>query len=482
MIVAVALAAKLALLERLPVAAAALQAQRARAAAEATVNTPHFRGAALELQTVTSHETLASGPAETGKTWAGLWRLDSLMRETPGATAVIARKVRADMGTTVLRTWDRIVAIRGGVHQRGGEHASAYEYPNGSVVFPLGMDRPGKVLSGELDFVYVNQAEELARDDWETLSTRVTGRGAVTKTPMLFGDCNPGPPTHWILSRPSLRLLHSVHKDNPTLYDEAGNLTAQGERTMRILDALTGVRRERLFLGRWVAAEGVVYEDFERGVHVIDRFAIPNDWRRIRVIDFGYTNPFVCLWFAIDPDGRAYCYRELYRTGRIVEDHARDIRRLSQGEAISLTLADHDAEDRATLERHGVPTRPAFKALTPGIQAVQARLRRAGDGKPRIFFFGDILVERDEELARAKKPCSTLQEFEVYSYPKSAEGKPLKEDPEKLFDHGMDTVRYLVAHLDLASTGDIAQAVAGPAAVFWGGADGPGPGHAGAWS
>jgi uncharacterized membrane protein len=54
---------------------------------------------------------------------------------------------------------------------------------------------------------------------------------------------------------------------------------------------------------------------------------------------------------------------------------------LSQGEAIEATVADHDAEDRATLERYGVYTQPATKDVSPGIQAVQARLRRAGDGK-----------------------------------------------------------------------------------------------------
>lgn len=486
MIMATALAARLLLHEYLPIAAATLKAQRDRAAIAASVNAPTFRGAALEVQTATDHELLLSGPAETGKTYAGLYRLDTLLRETPGATAVIARKVRADMGTTVLRTWDRITALRGGVTVRGGSHPKAYEYPNGSTVYPIGLDRPGKVLSGEFDFVYANQAEELSRDDWETVTTRTTGRGAVTRTPMLFGDCNPGPPSHWILSRPTLRLLHSRHVDNPTLYHEDGTLTEQGERTMRILDALVGVRRERLYFGRWVAAEGIVYEAFDRGLHEIDRFDIPADWRRVRAIDFGYTNPFVCQWWAIDPDGRAFLYREVYRTGRIVEDHARKIVRLSAGERISTSVADHDSEDRATLERHGVPTVAAHKAILPGIQAVQARLRPAGDGRPRLFVFRDALVERDEALAAVKKPCSTAQEFEMYSWAKSADGRPVKEEPVKLFDHGMDAMRYLVAYLDLAPDGDVAASIAGTPAVFangWGdGAAGLGPGHPGAWA
>ncbi len=410
-----------------------------------------FRGAASEAQAVQAHEWILAGPAETGKTFAALWRLDALLRSTPNARAVFVRKVRADMGGTVLVTWRRVTELRGTPPETyGGAHPEWYGYPNGAQCFVAGMDRPGKVLSGEFDWVYVNQAEELGLDDWETLSTRVTGRGAVTPHPMLFGDCNPGPPSHWILSRPALRVMHSRHEDNPTLWRD-GAWTEQGTRTLAILDSLTGVRRERLRFGRWVAAEGVVYEDFDRGVHVVEPFPIPAEWRRFRSVDFGYTNPFVCQWWALDPDGRAYLYRELYRAGRLVEDHARDIRNLTGSESIEATVADHDAEDRATLARHGIVTVAAKKAVSQGIQAVQSRLRRAGDGRPRLFVFRGALVGRDESLAEARRPVCTADEFETYSWPKGADGKPVKEEPVKADDHGLDALRYACMHFDGAA-------------------------------
>lgn len=410
-----------------------------------------FSGAALEAQSVTEHEWVLAGPAETGKTFSGLWRLDALLRATPKARAVLVRKIRADMGGTVLATWERVTGLRGSPPTvYGGAHPEWYGYPNGAKCFVAGMDRPGKVLSGEFDWVYVNQAEELGVDDWETLSTRVTGRGAVTGHPMLFGDCNPGPPSHWILKRGPLRVIHSRHEDNPTLWDGSA-WTEQGRRTLAVLDSLTGVRRERLRFGRWVAAEGVVYEDFDRGVHVVEPFTVPPDWRRVRVVDFGYTNPFVCQWWAVDPDGRAYLYRELYRAGRLVEDHARDIRRLTGSEHVEATVADHDAEDRATMARHGIVTVPAKKAVGLGIQAVQARLRPAGDGRPRLFIFRGALVDRDQSLADARRPVCTADEFETYSWPKGADGKPVKEEPVKADDHGMDAMRYAVMHIDGAT-------------------------------
>lgn len=445
MIVAALLAASLSHYtpEQIPFLAAAAALQSARAA---TV-TPEFRGAALEAQETTSHEWVLAGPAETGKTFAGLWRVDSELRRVPRSRWVIVRKVRADMGSTVMNTWARVSGLRGAPIAYGGQEPEWFDYPNGSRLYVAGMDRPGKVLSGEYDGIYVNQLEELRLADFETLTTRCTGRGVQTDTPMLCGDCNPGPPNHWILGRKALKVFHSRHEDNPTLWDGSA-WTEQGKRSLAILDSLTGVRKDRLRFGRWLGAEGAVYEEFDRGLHVIKRFEIPADWRRFRSIDLGYTNPFVCQWWALDPDGRAYLYREIYRTGRLVEDHARDIKALSEGEKIEATIADHDAEDRATLERHGVGTIPAFKSVTVGIQAVQRRLQKANDGKPRMFVLEGSLVSRDSALADAYKPTCTEEEFEVYVWAKAADGKPLKEEPAKAFDHGMDAARYFVAHVD----------------------------------
>jgi PBSX family phage terminase large subunit len=410
--------------------------------------TPQFRGAALRAQDITASEWMIAGPAETGKTFAALYRLDTLLRTTPKASYALVRKVAADIGPTVLRTYQRVLALSGsGATAYGGNSPQWYDYPNGARLWIGGMDRPGKVLSGERDGIYVNQAEELTIDDWETLSTRTTGRGAVTRTPMLFGDCNPGPSTHWIINRASLDVLYSKHEDNPTLYTDAGTITEQGRRSMAVLDALTGVRYKRLRLGLWVAAEGTVY-DFDRSVHLVDRFTVPAEWRRIRVVDFGYTHPFVCQWWAIDPDGRMYLYREIYMTQRTVKVHAAAIHALSTGERYEATIADHDAEDRATLAENGIKTIAAQKAVSPGLQAVETRMKLAGDSRPRLVVMRDTVTERDESLVEHRKPLSTEQEFEMYVWPKDAGGKTVKEAPIKENDHGMDAMRYAVAYID----------------------------------
>jgi phage terminase large subunit len=117
-----------------------------------------------------------------------------------GLNGAILRKTQADVYGSVLQTFERIID-GAPVEPYGGEKTQKYTYSNGSVVWVGGMDKAGKVLSSERDFVYVNQAEQLTLDDWESITTRTTGRGAVMPYTMTFGDCNPGGSKHWIRER-----------------------------------------------------------------------------------------------------------------------------------------------------------------------------------------------------------------------------------------------------------------------------------------
>lgn len=416
------------------------------------------RGGALALFYARDPEVLLDGPAGTGKSRAILEKAHLCLMKYPGCRILAVRKTRKSMTDSVLVTFEEKVLPEGSPLAEGPSRQmrQVYRYPNRSELVIGGMDNATKIMSTEYDIIVVFESTELTEDDWEKLTTRL--RNGVIPYQQLLGDCNPAAPTHWLNQRciaKRARRILSRHEDNPTVT----------EQYLNTLRNLTGARRARLYEGKWAAQEGLVYDGYDAAVHLLDRTTtlygltgdperpIPTAWRRFRVVDFGYTNPFVCQWWAIDPDGRLFRYREIYHTRRLVEDHARQINDLSAGEAFEVTVADHDAEDRATLERSGIPTTPALKAVTLGIQAVQSRLRAAGDGKRRLFLLRDSLVEVDEELQAAKRPTSTEEEFESYIWPKGKDGKTEKEEPVKKDDHGMDTTRYAVAHLDLQPEG-----------------------------
>jgi hypothetical protein len=133
---------------------------------------------------------------------------------------------------------------------------------------------------------------------------------------LLLGDCNPGPPTHWIPLRAKqghLILLHSKHRDNPELYDpETGELTEGGKQRMAALESLTGTQRERLLHGKWVMPEGAIYSSFRDEIHKIATPHLEPYWPRVVGID--PTGAYVAaVWLAFDPRQKVLIvYREYY--------------------------------------------------------------------------------------------------------------------------------------------------------------------------
>ncbi|MFF2964243.1 phage terminase large subunit [Streptomyces sp. NPDC057963] len=440
------------------------------------------RGAAQDLFRIRDSEVVVAGPAGTGKSLACLFRLHFAALSTSGIRCLIVRKTAVSLGSTTLVTYEKKVAVdalsRGIVRWFGGSarEAPSYRYANGSVIVVGGMDKPEKVMSAEYDLVFADEATELTLTDWESIGTRL--RNGVLSWQQQLAACNPAQPKHWIkhrAERGAMRMLVSRHKDNPAYINQDGTPTEKGRDYFAKLDALTGVRRLRLRDGIWAAAEGLIYEGWDDDAHLIDSFPVPPSWPRWWAVDFGYSNPFVLQCWAEDPDGRLYLYRELYRTQRLVEDHAIDILRLVRRcadccgstrdghecqtcETCALewteprpqaVICDHDAEDRATLERHlGLPTTAARKTVSPGIQAAQSRLKPAGDGKPRLFLMRDALVDRDQALDESKRPACTAEEVPGYVWAVKPGGEA-KEEPLKKDDHGMDTLRYVVAQHDL---------------------------------
>lgn len=393
-----------------------------------------------------SPNLLLTGSAGGGKSRLAAEKLHGFLLRYPNAMGLAVRKTRNSMTNSTVLFLERTV-IGDDPQVTHYPSKNRFEYANGSILAYGGManeEQREQIRSigqgGSVDMVWMEEATRFTEDDYNEIMPRMRGVAAPWRQVIL--TTNPDTPSHWIYRRliagGEARVYTSGALDNP--YNPSDYITA--------LNRLTGPLRDRLRDGRWVQAEGAVYPEWDATLHLIDSFPIPAGWRRFRSIDFGFTNPYVCQWWAMDGDGRLYLYREVYRTQRLVEDHARQIVALSQGETIEATVADHDAEDRATLERYGVYTQPATKDVSPGIQAVQARLRRAGDGKPRLYILRDALVDTDPALLGAKKPTCTEEEIAGYVWQGAAEGRATKEEPLKLNDHGMDAMRYAVMHAD----------------------------------
>jgi PBSX family phage terminase large subunit len=389
---------------------------------------------------------LMTGSAGGGKSRCAAEKVNAFMLKYPGATGLMLRKAREYAGKSIVPFMEKAV-IGGTSGTKKKKSDSLFQYQNGSMLYWGGMkddsQREG-IRSigpdGSLDIVWIEEATQFTELDLNELLARM--RGHVAPWVQIILTTNPDAPSHWINQRLILGGEATVY------YSRAADNPNNPPRYLETLKLLTGILRERLVLGLWKQAEGAVYE-WDPELHLCDPFTIPSSWRRFICIDFGYTNPFVCQWWAVDPDGVMYRYRELYRTRRTVDEHADQILELSRGEDIEIAVCDHDAEDRATLEKKGIATIPAMKDISTGIQAVGQRMAKdERTDLPRVRFFRSALVEEDEALVEAKKPTCTEQEFPGYVWPKGQDGKTVKEVPVKVNDHGMDTTRYAVKYVD----------------------------------
>lgn len=432
-----------------------------------------------------SKVVLLTGSAGGGKSRAALEKLHGYLLRYPGATGLMLRKAREYALKSLVPMMQRTV-MGGSPSFRQLKSETLFEYPNGSILYWGGMknnDQREALRSiggeGALDIIIMEEANAFFEDDFNELLARLRGRAAPWRQIILM--TNPDTPSHWIYKRLLEGGEASVHLsgaiDNP----------ANPPDYLETLDSLTGVLGLRLREGRWVHAEGAVFSDWDPALHLVDWFTPPASWRRIRAVDFGYTNPFVCQWWAIDPDWRMHLYREIYQSHRLVEDLAHEINALTTGlsveewkaldasdqralqagrapvawkeldkeeraarlarvEIIEATVADHDAEDRATLQRYGIGTVAARKEIKTGIETVQKRLRRAGDGRPRLSLMHGTLVDEDWRLG--KRPTSTAQEIPGYVYQMVREGESAKERPVDRDNHGIDAMRYAVMYVD----------------------------------
>jgi phage terminase large subunit len=385
----------------------------------------------------------------------------------PGCKTLILRKTLASLGASALALWREHVAkeiiANGTCWFYGGsrQEPAQFKFANGSSLTIGGLDKPSKIMSTDFDLIYVCEATELTLDDWEMMTSRL--RSGNLRFQQLIADANPAAETHWLYQRclaGTTTLLRSVHADNPVLIDETGQETEEGARYLGKLRRLSGVRRARLLDGRWVAAEGIIYEEWtESGpaANLVDRFYVPRDWPRFLVIDFGFRNPFVAQWWAQGPDGQVVMYREIYHTGRRVEEHCTrilELHRKANEPWFTAIICDHDREDRAQVEHHlGSPTIAARKGVLVGINLVKARLVAGETGKPGLVIMRDSTDERDPELYPAK-PAATVEEFGGYVWLPPTGDRAAKEEPLKENDHGADCARYLCAYLDWPVSGE----------------------------
>lgn len=90
------------------------------------------------------------------------------------------------------------------------------------------------------------------------------------------------------------------------------------------------IRRAMLYGDWWVTVGSFFADVWNEDLHVIRPFDIPKGWKRFRAMDWGFKNPGVVGWFALDEDDNLYCEREMTFQGMTDAEVADEIKDVEQ--------------------------------------------------------------------------------------------------------------------------------------------------------
>lgn len=237
----------------------------------------------------------------------------------------------------------------------------------------------------------------------------------------IWFNCNPENPSHWFYKEwikkkdeKNCLYLHFVMQDNPSLSSDIIN---------RYKSLYSGAFYERFVLGKWVAADGLVYPFFnESFIYEVpdsfDSFAVSCDYGTVNPTSMGLWGNCEGIWYRIDE-----FYHDSKQKGFQMtdEEYYSSLASLIGDRKTEFVVVDPSAASFIEcIKRHGeLNVIKADNDVLSGIHKTSDALKQ---GKIRIC-----------------KTCSDiLREFTLYRWDEGAK----YDAPKKENDHAMDDMRY----------------------------------------
>jgi len=324
----------------------------------------------------------------------------------------------------------------------------------GGAIMLRNLDNPSKYMGAEFAAIGVDQIEKIKKDTFDILvgSKRWPG---FNKTKFV-ATANPGGygwvkqlwidrnfPPEMAGFEDKFEFVQSLPKDNPYL-DESywAGLKMLPERIQKAwID------------GDWNVFSGQAFPQFndnelDADSHICTPFEIPEHWLKFMGVDWGFTEPFVCLWIAKDPiTGRIFIYNELTRRSLADRWQAKTIRDMTMPqEHITMTFADPSMWSGRHQKDNGTITSSADEYANEGVYLQKGDNNRLS-GKRKV----DRLLEKLPDGKPGLMVFSTCKEFRrTFQYLMLNE--PGHGDTEDVAskgteDHHYDALRYAISSL-----------------------------------
>jgi len=385
---------------------------------------------------------LYSGSVNAGKTFVGCAKAYMLSLRYPGNRGLVIRKDFTSLRETTLLTLlegdpetdavvpeDNIISHNRTEHRielaTGGEPSTIIY--SGLDTTQKGGDYPTEVGSSQYGWIFVDEAVELKREDWLFLESRLRHPVGIKQ---IFAATNPAAPTHWLYDMFIRSGGEGSEVIQANIYD---NPLVDPDYIRRLESAYSGTMKERLLKGKWTAAEGLVYSNFDMDIHVKE-VGREQEFKSIIVgADSGFTNPRALLIIGKTGGDKYYVLDEFYRTRTDVSVAVEWLRNWEERSGRRVDSIYHDPSEPAEIEKfRDMGYRCIEKADNDVIAGVSEVNKVLGNFEEED--------ERKEPRLFIDPSCKNLiEEFGSYRYPHGESEKPVKKD-----DHLMDSLRYAV--------------------------------------
>lgn len=394
----------------------------------------------IEFMKRSEYEVLYGGAAGGGKSDAII--AEALRQvDNPNYRAIIFRKTYPQCRELIIKSLRMYKAAYPDAEYNGSEHY--WRFPSGAKIYFGSMPNSMSYLNYQgLSYSYIafDELTHFTQEEYEYLISRNRADGEGLRV-YIRATANPGGIGHgWVKERFITASKPGVpYKVKAKVRDNAGNpveversrvfipssvfdnkaLLKNDPNYLANLALLPEAQKKALLYGDWDSYEGQVFTEWRNkpeaydtriGTHVIAPFKIPSNWKRYRSFDYGYSRPFAVQWWAVDYDGRAYLYRQLYgcekgqpNKGLKMEPHevARKIReiedQLEHGNRI-YGIADpaiwdashgHEGTIITMFEKEGVYFEKGKNDRLSGKMQCHYRFRLDEDGRPMAYIFSN---------------------------------------------------------------------------------------------
>jgi phage terminase large subunit len=363
------------------------------------------------------------------------------MQRYPGATGLMMRKAQEWAGKSIVPFMWQSVMKRNTAIAEKKKSDRQFAYANGGTLYWGGMnddDQRESVRSiggdGGLSICLFEEATAFTEQDYNEIIARM--RSPVGEYRQIILMTNPDSPLHWINQRLIIGREASVYyssaKDNPHNPPEY----------LANLERLTGMQYERLVLGRWVQAEGVIYDNFSVEHNVTADAEYNPDWPIEWGVDDGYSagqgvgtesyHPRVFLLANITPTGGVNVFYEYVVTNELTDASVQNVMALPYQHPTLAYVDSSAAELKARLWSMGLNATGATHTVSEGIKNLR-RLVCDGNGV--------------RQLKIHPRCVNLIREFQSYRYNPGTQASIGEPKPLKVDDHCLDALRYLTWHL-----------------------------------